>query len=448
MGLLSGKNVTVVGMGLSGTAAAELLCKHGARVAVTDDKTEHELEQAIRRLEDREVSYHLGGIDSELLLRSDLVIISPGVPSNLSPIDLARKAGVEIISEIELAYTFCEEPIIAVTGTNGKTTTTSLAHRMAEQAGLQAALAGNIEIPFSCVLDEGPFDIIFLEVSSFQLENIKNFRPMVGAVLNVSPDHLDRYRGMEEYCATKALLLKNQSGDEYAVLNWDDRAVAAMESEAPSGVLWFSLMREVEQGAFLRGGTLVTRFEGVETEVMNISDIPLIGWHNVENVLAAVAATLPIELPTECYRPAVAGFPGAEHRLETVREIDGVLYVNDSKATNVGALERSLSSFSRPIILIAGGRGKKNSYKGLRPLVGMKVKAMITIGEDAPTIAEALGDIVPTRSADTLPDAVRDAAAIAKPGDCVLLAPACASFDMFASYAHRGKVFKEAVEKL
>ncbi len=442
------KNVAVVGMGLSGVAAAGLLCARGARVAITDDRTERELEQALAKLEGKQVNYHLGGIDSELLLKSDLVVISPGVPSRLSPIDLARRAGVEIISEIELAYSVCHEPIIAITGTNGKTTTTSLAHRMAQQAGLQAAAAGNIEIPFSSVVDEGPYDIIILEVSSFQLENIKNFRPMVGVVLNLSPDHLDRYRGAQDYYATKALLFKNQSDCDYAVLNRDDEAVVAMERAAPSILLWFSSMREVEQGAFLRGGTVMTRFEGVETEVMSISDIPLIGWHNVENVLAAMAATLPIELSSECYRPAVAGFSAAEHRLETVREIGGVLYVNDSKATNVGALERSLASFNRPIVLIAGGRGKRNSYKDLRPLFEAKVKAMITVGEDAASIEDALGDIVPTQSAATLPDAVRDAATIARPGDCVLFAPACASFDMFTGYAHRGRVFKEAVNEL
>ncbi len=448
MDSFSGKNIAVVGMGLSGLAAAELLCKHGARVAITDDKAERELSEAMKTLEGRDIGYYLGGIDSELLLRSDLVVISPGVPTRLSPIDLARKAGVEIISEIELAHSFCEEPIIAITGTNGKTTTATLAHHMAEQAGLKAALAGNIEIPFSRVIGENAFDLVVLEVSSFQLENIKDFRPMVGAVLNVSPDHLDRYRGMEEYCATKARLFENQLEGDYAVLNRDDRATAAMQNAADSSVLWFSAIGEVEQGAFVRGGTLLARFEGAETEIMGVEDIPLLGWHNVENVLAAVAATLPMELPADCYRPAVARFRGAEHRLEKVREIGGVLYVNDSKATNIGALERALASFDRPIILIAGGRGKKGGYRELRPLVEMKVKAMITIGEDGPLLEDALGDIVPARSADTLPEAVRDAASIARPGDCVLLAPACASFDMFTSYAHRGKTFKEAVENL
>lgn len=445
---LSGKKVTVVGMGLSGVAAARLLSAEGARVAITDDRAESDLENAMRRLEGLDVDFHLGGIDSELLFCSDLAVISPGVPSGLSPLDLARKAGVEVISEIELASSLCEAPIIAVTGTNGKTTTTALIHRVADRAGLKAALAGNNEIPFSDVVRENTVDVVALEVSSFQLENIKDFRPMVGAVLNVSPDHLDRYRGMDDYVAAKARLFSNQAEGDFAVLNRDDPTVAAMARDVKSEVLWFSTREEVQQGAFLRGTTLVAKFKGAETEVMDIDDIPLIGWHNVENTLAAIAATLPLELSLDCYREAVADFPRIEHRLEKVRELDGVLYINDSKATNVGALERSLESFTSPIILIAGGRGKKGGYRTLRRLVETRVKAMITIGEDAPAIEEALGDLVPTQRAETLPDAVGIAAAKAEPGDCVLLAPACASFDMFKSYAHRGEVFKEAVETL
>jgi UDP-N-acetylmuramoylalanine--D-glutamate ligase len=448
MDSFSGKKVTVVGMGLSGVAAARLLCKEGARVAMTDDRTERELQTARTELDGLEIEYYFGGIDSEVLCRSDLVIISPGVPSSLSPIELARKAGVEIISEIELAYSFCEAPIIAITGTNGKTTTTSLVHHMANNAGLNVALAGNIEIPFASVIRENSFDLVSLEVSSFQLENTRDFCPMVGVVLNISPDHLDRYHGMEDYVAAKTLIFKNQSESDFAVLNYDDPAVTAMEREVQSEVLWFSTREEVRQGAFVRGSTLVSRFKDIEVEVMKIDDIPLIGGHNVENTLAAIAATLPIELSAESCGPAVASFPAAEHRMEKVRELDGVLFVNDSKATNVGALERSLESFNMPIILIAGGRGKKSSYQMLRPMVTAKVKAMITIGEDAPELEEAFGDLVPTRRADTLPGAVNDAAAMAEPGDCVLLAPACASFDMFSSYAHRGNVFKEAVRSL
>ena len=435
-------------MGLSGTAAATLLCRHGAKVALTDDKTERELKETMSALEELQIDYRLGGIDSELLFRSDLVVLSPGVPSCLSPIDLARKAGVQIVSEIELASAFCEAPVIAVTGTNGKTTTTSLIHHMTVRAGLRSVLAGNMEVPFSRVVGEGPLDIVVLEVSSFQLENIISFRPAVGVALNISPDHLDRYQNMEDYIAAKIRLFENHSPDDYAALNRDDPAVAAMANQVSSKLLWFSAREEVEQGAFLRGKTLVGRFEGGESEVMNLDDIPLPGKHNVENVLAAIAATLPIKLPAECREPAVKSFRGAEHRLERVKEKDGVLFVNDSKATNIDALEKSIASFDTPIILIAGGRGKKGGYRSLRGAVEEKVEAMITIGEDAPLLEKALGDIVPTQRAETLPDAVRRAAELARPGDCVLLAPGCASFDMFANYAHRGKVFKEAVEKL
>jgi UDP-N-acetylmuramoylalanine--D-glutamate ligase len=448
MDSLSGRNVTVVGIGLSGVAAAALLHKRGAKIVLTDDKSEEELKETMEQLGEMSVDRRVGGIRSDSLLDSDLIVISPGVPSDLPQIEQARRAGVEIISEIELAYSFCTAPVVAVTGTNGKTTTTMLVHHIVTHAGLRAGLAGNIETAFSEVVDEGPFDVIVLEVSSFQLENIQVFRPHVGVLLNISPDHLDRYRHMEDYITAKLLLFKNQSATDFSVLNRDDDTVASVAHGLPSNVLGFSRNIEVEQGVFLRGDRLITRFRGSEQEVMQLKDIPLLGRHNVENVLAAIAATLPLRLPFHCYQKAVACFPGAEHRLEKVREMDGVLFVNDSKATNIGALEKSLESFDRPIILIAGGRGKKSSYRVLRALFEEKVKALIVMGEDAPLLEAALGDIVPTSNEDTLPEAVRRAAALAQPGDCVLLAPACASFDMFRDYKHRGQVFKEAVRSL
>ncbi|RJP74438.1 MAG: UDP-N-acetylmuramoyl-L-alanine--D-glutamate ligase [Candidatus Abyssobacteria bacterium SURF_17] len=445
---LSGKRVAVVGMGLSGVAAARMLRRQGSHVVLTDDKTADELKDEMKALVEMNVEYHLGGIEAKVLLDSDLVILSPGVPSDLPQIERARRAGLEVISEIELAYSMCKAPIIAITGTNGKTTTTMLTHHIATHAGLKAGLAGNVEIPFSEIVSEGPFDVMVLEVSSFQLENIKDFRPHVGALLNISPDHLDRYQRLDDYVAAKFLLFENQSNNEFAVLNEDDAAVVQVAERIPSRVLRFSMKTEVEQGAFLRNEHLVVRFDGNESRVMSVSGIPLFGRHNVENVLAAIAATLPLKVPVECYAPAVASFPGVEHRLERVREMDGVLFVNDSKATNIGATEKALESFDRPIVLIAGGRGKKSPYQPLRPLVKNKVRALVVIGEDAALLEDAFGDLVPTRRADTLPEAVRHAASLARSGDCVLLAPACASFDMFRNYKHRGRVFKEAVNAL
>ncbi len=446
--VLSGRNVTVVGMGLGGVAAAKLLLARGASVSFTDDKPAHLLKEALKELEGVGAGYRLGGIDGALLLESDLVVISPGVPSDLPQIERARRSGVEILGEVELAYWLCNAPVIAITGTNGKTTTTMLTHHIIACAGLKAGLAGNVEIPFSAVVRQGPFDVMVLEVSSFQLENIRDFRPLVGVLLNLSPDHLDRYRSMEDYVTAKLQLFRNQSPKDYAVINQDDEPVTRIADRIRSTPLAFSLRSEVRQGAFLRGSKLVSRFDGSEREVMNIGAIPLFGRHNVENVLAAIAATMPLKLPADCYERAVASFPGVEHRLEKVRERDGVLFVNDSKATNIGALEKALESFNRPIVLIAGGRGKKSSYLVLRPLVKEKLRAMVVIGEDAALLEEALGDVVPTRKADTLTEAVALAAALAQPGDCVLLAPACASFDMFENYKHRGRVFKEAVANL
>lgn len=435
-------------MGLSGVAAAIFLHKHGARVTLTDDKPKHELSEGMKKLERIDVNYRLGGIDPALLLASELIVLSPGVPSDLPPIERARKAGVEIISEIELASSFCDSPLIAITGTNGKTTTTMLVHHVLVHAGLKAGLAGNIEIPFSRVILDGPFDAIVLEVSSFQLENTRSFRPRVGVLLNITPDHLTRYNGIDDYAMAKFALFKNQSTSDFAVLNRDDCGIARAEGRISSRVLKFSMKEEIEEGAFLRGEKLVARFEGAETEIMEAGHIPLLGRHNVENVLAGIAATLPMKISAECYEQAIKSFRAVEHRLEKVREKDGVLFVNDSKATNIDSLIKALESFERPIILIAGGRGKKSSYTVLRTLVSAKVKAMITIGEDAPLLEEALGDIVPTQRAQTLPDAVKMAAALARSGDCVLLAPACASFDMFRNYEHRGQVFKEAVARI
>jgi UDP-N-acetylmuramoylalanine--D-glutamate ligase len=444
----SGKKVTVVGMGLSGAAAAALLDEHGARVSVTDDKDERELAEHMKTLAGLNVEYHLGGIAPEALLHAECVVLSPGVPSDHYAVAAAREAGVHVISEIELAYGFCTSPIIAITGTNGKTTTTILVHHLIARAGRTAALAGNIEIPFSSVVGRREAEVVVLEVSSFQLENIERFKPLVGVLLNISPDHLDRYHGMDDYAAAKARLFENQSAREYAVLNRDDEGVSALAEEIPSRILWFSMEAPVEEGAFLRNAELVARFDGREQKVTDVEKIPLLGRHNIENVLAAVAATLPLGLQVESYERAIAAFPGVEHRLEAVREVDRVLFVNDSKATNIGALEKALASFDRPVVLIAGGRGKKGSYQVLQPLFREKVRAMVVIGEDAPLLKEALGDTVPVHEAESLPEAVKRARTLARSGDCVLLAPACASFDMFDNYKHRGRVFKEAVRRL
>ncbi len=445
---LSEKRVAVVGMGLSGVAAAQLLHRHKARVAFTDDKRPEELTDALKEVRGLPFEYRLGGIDPALLLDSDLVVLSPGVPSSLPPIERARRAGIDIISEIELAYAFCKAPIVAITGTNGKTTTTMLTHHIVVEAGLKAALAGNVEIPFSQVVGDDSLDIVVLEVSSFQLENIRHFRPTVAVLLNVSSDHLDRYRSIDDYAAAKQRIFLNQTDTDFAVVNRNDRVCMGLVGQAKAGKVEFSMNELVREGAFLRNDAVVARFRGVERELFHVRAIPLFGRHNVENVLASVAATLPMNVAPEIYEHAVATFPGVEHRLERVSEIDGVLFVNDSKATNVVALEKALESFSTPVVLIAGGRGKKSSYRVLRQVVRERVKRMVVIGEDAPLLEDAFGDIVPIEHATTLQEAVKRAAAAACAGDCVLLAPACASFDMFRDYKHRGKAFKEAVQGL
>jgi UDP-N-acetylmuramoylalanine--D-glutamate ligase len=445
---LSGKRTAVVGLGLSGIAAARLLAQHKAIVSVTDDKPEEQLKEEKKALGRAAKEFRLGGIDLALLLESDMIVLSPGVPSDLPQVEQARKAGIPVVSEIELAYWFCETPIIAITGTNGKTTTTSLIHHIVTRAGVKARLGGNIQIPFCQVVNQKPASMMVLEVSSFQLENIHDFSPFIGVLLNITPDHLNRYRSMDDYMAAKFALFKNQSEGDFAVLNRDDGYVAGSAEDVCSKVLWFSLKREVEQGAFLKGNRVIVRYEDREKEIMNIGQIPLLGRHNIENVLAAVAAVLPLEVPWEGFSRAIKNFKGVEHRLEKVRERDGILFVNDSKATNIDALIKALESFDRPVVLIAGGRGKGSSYLVLRQLFEKKVRAMVTLGEDAPLLEEALADLVTTQRAASLPEAVQLAEAMAQAGDCVLLAPACASFDMFRNYEHRGEVFKEAVSKL
>ncbi len=447
MSSLLGKKVAVVGMGLSGVGAARLLAQQKAKVSVTDDKHEDELKQEKKALGRIPVRLYLGGINQALLEDAELIVISPGVPSNIPQIQAARALEIPIISEIELAYQFCEAPILAVTGTNGKTTTTSLVHHIVTRAGLKAQLGGNIQIPFSQVVNRKS-DAMVLEVSSFQLENIRDFSPFVGVLLNITPDHLDRYTSMDEYTAAKMALFRNQSAGDFAVINQDDPICVRSVESIQSKILGFSLRQEVEQGAFLRGTKVVARYEDREKEIMDVKDIPLLGRHNVENVLGATAAVLPLEIPWAGFSRAIKSFRGVEHRLEKVREKDGVLFVNDSKATNIDALEKALQSFERPVVLIAGGRGKKSSYLVLRALVKEKVRAMVTLGEDAPLLEEAFGDIVPATRVADLSEGVRLAASLAKPGDCVLLAPACASYDMFRNYEHRGEVFKEAVNKL
>jgi UDP-N-acetylmuramoylalanine--D-glutamate ligase len=374
--------------------------------------------------------------------------VSPGVPVDAPPLVQARALGESVIGEIELAAQFLPGPIVAITGSNGKTTTTTLTGEIMTAAGFSALVGGNIGTPAISLAERAkPETAIVLEVSSFQLETIQTFRPKVAVVLNVTPDHLDRHRTFEVYVDAKARIFENQQGSDFAVLNADDLTCVAMGARTRAQVFWFSRQKEVEHGACVREGNIVFRDNSGQREIMQVSEIPLKGGHNLENVLAAVCAGAIMGCAPEKIRKAVCDFKAVEHRLEFVTTIRGVDYYNDSKATNVDATIKALESFPANIHLILGGKDKGSDYAVLNDLLRQRVKRVYTIGAAAVKIESQIKgpDVV---HAETLENAIRKANAVAQSGDVVLLAPACASFDQFKSYEHRGKMFKEIVRGL
>jgi UDP-N-acetylmuramoylalanine--D-glutamate ligase len=447
---LSGKKVLVVGAGLSGVAAARFLAARGAVVALNDRKPIEEWTEEARALKDLGVGLLAGDAPMWLLDQIQLVVLSPGVPSKSIPVRYAERAGAEVIGEIELAARFLRGRLVAITGTNGKTTTTTLVGELLKGAGLKAQVGGNIGTPLTSLVesssDEG---WTVVEVSSYQLETIRDFHPNVAIVLNLMPDHMDRYESLMDYAAAKHNIFRNQTAGDVAILNADDETVSSWASGLNAHVTMFSVRRELEEGLFLRGGReLVSRTRDGEKVLMTREEIKLLGLHNVENVLAALAAGLACGASPDSMRETVRNFKPVEHRLEFVAEAGGVRFFNDSKATNVDAAMKAVEAFKDEpgrLILILGGRGKNAPYSPLAPLVGRKARALVLIGEDADRIETELRTFAPTFRATDMPDAVRRAHSLARPGDTVLLAPACASFDMFRSYEHRGRVFKEAV---
>ncbi len=455
---LNGKRVLVVGLGKSGVASALFLKAHGAQVTVSDTKSGDELRNEIPVLLDHGITVETGGHGDRTFRGQDLIVVSPGVPVDAPPLVQARALGESVIGEIELAAQFLPGPIVAITGSNGKTTTTTLAGEIMTAAGFPALVGGNIGTPAISLAERAqPETVIVLEISSFQLETIQTFRPKVSIVLNVTPDHLDRHRSFEVYVDAKARIFENQQPSDFAVLNADDPTCVAMASRTRAQVYWFSRQKEVQQGAWVRDGNIVFRDGGREQktsqrEIMQVSEIPLKGAHNLENVLAAVCAGALMGCASEKIRQAVRDFKAVEHRLEFVATIRGVDYYNDSKATNVDATIKALESFPANIHLILGGKDKGSDYTVLNDLLRQRVKRVYTIGAAA---AKIESQIVSLKSggpevvhAETLENALRKANLVAQPGDVVLLAPACASFDQFKSYEHRGQTFKEIVRGL
>ncbi|HZC66728.1 MAG TPA: UDP-N-acetylmuramoyl-L-alanine--D-glutamate ligase [Candidatus Dormibacteraeota bacterium] len=445
---LQGQRVLVVGLARTGVATALFCAAHGARVTATDAQSADRLSDALKKLQPAGVACDVGAHSQEIFLEQDLIVVSPGVPADAAPLLAARAKGITIWSEIELASRFLRGKLIGITGSNGKTTTTSLVAHILRSAGFPAILAGNIGTPLiACVEDSRENTWTVTELSSFQLELTDTFRPDISAFLNLTPDHLDRHRTMEAYGAAKAKIFANQSATDCAVLNADDAATVPHAPKGPA-LYWFSRKEAVKQGAFLRDGEIVFRREGREQSILRVKDIPLVGAHNLENVLAAVVITLLAGAQAEAVASAVKTFTGVDHRLEFVAEIGGVQYYNDSKATNVDATQKALESFDGRIIVILGGKDKDSDYRTLRKDLRERVVRALLIGAAAEKIASHVAGSVDVEMVGTLERAVVRAEQIARSGDTVLLAPACASFDQFENYEHRGRVFKDLVHKL
>lgn len=447
-----GKAVTVVGGARSGRSASRLLATAGARPFLTErGALAPGLEE---ELDDLGVSYEAGG-HTDRALRADFLVVSPGVPSTASLLQRAQALGVPVYAEIEVASWFCRAPIVAVTGTNGKTTTTRLLGHIFRTAGREPVVAGNIGTPFSAhARTVRPDQVVVLEVSSFQLDHVDAFRPRASVLLNITPDHLDRYGGsFDAYADSKYRIFSNQASGDALVYNADDdrvrERVGRLRPDGSPRALAISLHHEVDTGAFVRDDALVLRLHHEEDVLMYIEELALRGRHNLYNSLAAAVAARVMEVRSDVVRESLGSFEGVPHRLEAVRTLDGVQYVNDSKATNVNAVWYALESFHEPIVLIAGGRDKGNDYTMLQSLVRDRVRAVIALGESADIVRRDLGAAAPhCEKAASMRDAVDRARRLARRGDVVLLSPACASFDMFENFEDRGDTFRRIVQKL
>jgi UDP-N-acetylmuramoylalanine--D-glutamate ligase len=494
---ISGKKVTVVGLGRSGLGAANLLSELGADVTITDSKQEGGLTEFREKL-NPSIRLVLGSHPEDIFVSSDMLILSPGVPLAIPPVSKALRKGTPVIGELELAYQILSNrslqlkpkepatgsqiiPFLAVTGTNGKSTTTSLLNVMLRRVGFRTILGGNIgnalteEIykrigepetrrPGDVTVSPArrfaasEIDYIVAEVSSFQLETIKDFKPKGAVILNITPDHLDRYHSLEEYAEAKARIFENQREGDFLLLNADDPEIMKVKSEKLElnsknlNIFYFSRKKEVE-GIYAKDGTIYCNFPAPSivtrhSLLIDAEDINIKGVHNLENAMAASAMALLAGSSIEAVRDSLKIFPGLEHRLEFVREIEGVRYVNDSKGTNVGAVVKSIESFKDPVILIAGGRDKAGDFSLLRNLVKERVRALVLLGEAREKIKQALGNYTETFMATDLKEAIKVSRSIAKKGDIVLLSPACASFDMFIDFEDRGRQFKKIVMEL
>jgi len=450
---LFNKKVLVVGLGMTGVATARFLNNQGAFVTVTDMAKEEDLGESVATVRKLGVEMELGGHRNTTFENVDLIVLSPGVPHTIPQIQMAKDKGIDVFGEIELASKFIDQPVIAITGTNGKTTTTTLLGEMLKSSGFNVFVGGNIGSPLIGHVDrEENAEIIVVEVSSFQLDTIESFKPKVSVLLNIAEDHLDRYNDFTAYAKSKCLIFKNQNLSDTAVLNGDDPLIRKLTKNIKSKKLFFTAEKNSEEGAVVDGNNITLFSEKIpetgKQKTYDLSGTSIKGKHNIENASAACLAALSAGGTLEGIQTALDSFKGLPHRLEYVATVNGVKYFNDSKATNVDAVTRALECFSGRVILIMGGRNKGADFDSLRDTVRHITKTIIAIGEAKENIISSFNDVVPVNTASTMEAAVFSACGAAKPGDIVLLSPACSSFDMYDNYVHRGKVYCEAVELL
>ena len=447
----NGKKALVCGMARSGIAAAKLLKRLGAEVTLQDMKKREDISADVLNLENEGIVLYTGANPDDIACAQDIIVLSPGIPCDLPFITAAEAAGVSVISEVELAYTLTKCPITAITGTNGKTTTTTLTGEIMKAVYGNTAVVGNIGIPYSEEVERlTEKDWVVAEISSFQMEKAKEFHPHISAVLNITPDHLNRHKTMEVYIAMKERVFEKQTAEDFCILNHGDEACRKMADKTAAKVFFFSSSEKLEEGIYLDGETIEVRWNGISETLINVNDLQILGVHNHENVMAAAAAAICANIPLDIIRDVLKAFAGVEHRIEYVATVDGVDYYNDSKGTNVDASIRAVLAMKKPIVLIGGGYDKGSSFDEWTQLFPGRVKHLVLIGVTAPLVrasAEKFG-FTAISECETFKEAVDLCREKAEDGDCVLLSPACASWDMFDNFEQRGRVFKDIVSHL
>lgn len=445
------KKVLVSGVAKSGISAAYLLKKLGADVTIQDAKTEDKLGQVVNDIRNNGISLYLGANPDDIIENMDMLVMSPGVPTDLPFVNKAREKNIPVIGEIELAYMFCKSPVIGITGTNGKTTTTTLVGDICKAYYSNTYVVGNIGNPFADVtLDTTSDGAVVAELSSFQLETIKEFRPKVSAVLNITPDHLNRHHTLENYIAAKERVFENQTADDYCILNYNDVTTKAMADKTKAKVVFFSLNNNIGEGIYSDEKSIYIKALGYDEKVIDIDELKILGGHNVENAMAAIGCSIALGVPMDVVRKVLKEFTAVEHRIEYVTTVNDIEFYNDSKGTNPDASIKAVEAMRRPICIIAGGYDKGSDFGGWIDTFKGRVKFVAVIGAVKDKIVDTLNkaDFTNYKTADTFEEAIDLCYENAEKGDCVLLSPACASWDMFKSYEQRGEIFKDYVRKL